>query len=394
MVLGDAAQLRQVLLNLVGNAVKFTQNGRITVQVIYPAGQGLTRIIVHDSGIGIEPDNMDRIFEDFVTLDPTYARKAAGTGLGLGIVRRIVTRMGGTIDLESASGQGSTFRISLPLTFLDDAGPQDGAIPTAAPSRSLNLLVVEDNEFNRLIIRDMLVQDGHAVTEAESGVEGVAEAAAMRFDAILMDISMPGMDGLAAAERIRAGRGASKTSPIVALTAHALPEETDRFRADGRMQDVLTKPVTREMLRAVLARLPFWAVQNAHGAHAPGLRREALIDLEVWSQVHAALGALRAQELAARFVSDTDRRMADLVARSGEPGSEVELIGDVHRLSGSAAMFGAAAFHARLLAIEDLCKRGDKPAARAELPGLVSVWHDTAQAYRAGGSLAQASSLR
>ena len=164
LVLGDAAQLRQVLLNLVGNAVKFTKEGRISVQVLLPASQGLTEIIVRDSGIGIDPDDLGRIFDDFVTLDPTYARTTTGTGLGLGIVRRIVTRMGGQITVDSDTGLGATFRITLPLTVLDGAGLQDGPLPRPGMPGALRVLLVEDNQFNRLIARDMLTLDGHLVT--------------------------------------------------------------------------------------------------------------------------------------------------------------------------------------------------------------------------------------
>ena len=400
LVLGDAALVRQVLLNLVGNAVKFTRDGVISVQLLYPESQGLTQIVVHDSGIGISADDLDRIFEDFVTLDPTYARRASGTGLGLGIVRRIVTRMGGQVRVESAAGEGSTFRISLPLTFLHGAGPEAAAALAPLPAPGLNVLVVEDNEFNRLIVRDMLIKDGHSVTVAADGAAGVTLAEAVRFDVVLMDISMPGMDGLQAAQLIRGGQGASRDTPIVALTAHALPEETDRFRTSGGMQDVLTKPVTRDMLRAVLARLPFGPMRtDAENRTAqPWFARDqtagALIDLEVWVQMREALGAFRAKELVARFLTDTDRRIGELAMRATGPDAQPDLIGDVHRLGGSAAMFGAAAFHKRLTAIEVMFKRGDRAAARSELPDLAELWYRTAAAYRAEGDLAQASSLR
>ncbi|MEO6298635.1 MAG: ATP-binding protein, partial [Paracoccaceae bacterium] len=257
-VIGDAVQLRQVLVNLVCNANKFTQDGNICVEIAHLGPTGPTEITVTDSGIGIATVDLDRIFDDFVTLDASYARPASGTGLGLGIVRRIVAHMGGTIRVDSQRGQGSTFYVTLPLPILDAGSVADPATETVllrdrptASAANLVTLVVEDNEFNRLIVRDMLVRDGHTVAEAHDGAEGIRLAAAQRFDLILMDISMPHTDGLQAARAIRAGHGASYDTPIIALTAHALQSESDRFYAGG-MQAVLVKPITRETLRTTI----------------------------------------------------------------------------------------------------------------------------------------------
>ena len=384
LVLSDATMLQQVVMNLVGNAVKFTQNGTINIAVQHVSPRGPTEIFVEDAGIGILPEDISRIFEDFVTLDPSYARRAAGTGLGLGIVRRIVTRMGGKIDVESEYGRGTTFRVTVPMTILESARPQSAPASGAATSAGLSILVVEDNDFNRVIVTEMLLGENHRVTEARDGLEGVRLAAAQKFDVILMDISMPGIDGLQAAEQIRNGTGASSATPIVALTAHALREETERFRAGG-MQSVLVKPITRDTLRSVLDGLP---------GQAPETVAEGLIDLDVLAALRSSLGPARAEKLLGKFLADTERRITDLTARAEDPGSEADLVSAVHRLSGSAAMFGATRLHARLSAIEDLCKRGDKDRARASIPEITALWASTAQAYRDLGSLAQASSLR
>ena len=383
-VLGDAAMVRQVLMNLVGNAVKFTRDGRVTVELAHLSPQGPTEITVRDTGVGVPPEDQGRIFEDFVTLDPSYARRAAGTGLGLGIVRRIVTRMGGKITVDSSPGEGSTFRVTLPLTLLDEAPPELVTEPGSDRLGGLSILVVEDNDFNRLIVRDMLLAEHHRVTEAHDGLEGVRLANAERFDVILMDISMPGIDGLQAAERIRQGAGASRSTPIVALTAHALHDETGRFRAGG-MTDVLVKPITREILRAALTGLP-----RAERVRAT----EELVDLVTLGELRAGLGAAKANDLITRFLTDTDRRLSELTRRANDDGSEGELVGEVHRLTGTAAMFGAARLHRLLTRVEDLCKTGKKSEAQAELPALVALWRQTEEAYRTIGSLAQASSLR
>ncbi len=402
IVAGDAAMLRQVMMNLVGNAVKFTHDGSISVELAHLSPHGPTEITVRDTGIGVLPEDLGRIFEDFVTLDPSYARRASGTGLGLGIVRRIVARMGGKITVDSLPGAGSTFRVSLPLTLLEAAARAPVASAGAAKADGLSVLVVEDNDFNRLIVRDMLLADHHRVTEAPDGLEGVRLAQDQRFDVILMDISMPGIDGLQAAQRIRQGDGASSASPIVALTAHALQEETDRFRDSG-MADVLIKPITRETLRMVLAGLPrsdrFKPGQTAKPAPAKEAAevtapREVLVDLGTLSDLRASLGDAKAGDLIARFLKDTDQRLSDLTQRASDPNAEIELVSLVHRMTGTAAMFGAVRLHRHLTRIEDMCKTGRKADARAEVPALAELWRQTADAYRSPGSLAQASSLR
>jgi PAS domain S-box-containing protein len=384
-VLGDAAQLRQVLLNLVGNAVKFTRDGEIGVEIVQDPSRGATEIVVRDTGIGIEREDLGRIFEDFVTLDPSYARHAAGTGLGLGIVRRIVTRMGGKITVNSRKGQGATFRVNLPLAILDTAAPAPAETLHEA-AQGLSILVVEDNDFNRLIVRDMLVQEGHRVTEAHDGTLGVQLAFAQRFDVILMDISMPGIDGLQAAEQIRAGRGASAASPIVALTAHALREERERFQSGG-MQDVLIKPITRDALHRLLGRLALIAQSPGEDtAEADAAQAEAapaeLLDAVILSQLRATLGPAKAARLIQRFLDETEARVAQVLALSDDPDRENLVISEIHQMSGAAALFGASALHDHLLRIEELCKRGQKAEARSLAPEIVPLWRQTAEALR------------
>ncbi len=420
LVMCDGAMVRQVMMNLVGNAVKFTHNGRVTVELAHLSPHGPTEIIVRDTGIGVPPEDLGRIFEDFVTLDPSYARRASGTGLGLGIVRRIVTRMGGKITVDSVPGAGSTFCVSLPLILLDAAPPEPQAAAVVAKLGGLSVLVVEDNDFNRLIVRHMLLAEQHRVTEAHDGLEGVRLADERRYDVILMDISMPGIDGLQAAQRITQGHGASRATPIVALTAHALHEETERFRAGG-MADVLIKPITRETLRKVLAGLPRpqlarsadiakwddvakWAgvarsaevTKPADVANLAEVARpaEVLMDLKTLAELRAGLGVEKAFDLITRFLTDTDHKLSELTQSAPDEADDGDFVSEVHRMTGTAAMFGAVRFHRQLTLIEDLCKTGKRAEACAEVPGLTALWQQTAAAYRAIGSLAQASSLR
>jgi signal transduction histidine kinase len=261
-VAGDGFRLRQILQNFLSNAIKFTEHGTVTLgarTVAVPTGSvPEVEFEVIDSGRGIRPEDLGRVFEDFVMLDPTYSREVGGSGLGLSICRRLATAMGGTIGAESAPGTGSRFWVRLPLAPVAEPVPVrqgaaevTGATPRATSRPGLRLLVVDDNAVNRTVVARMLEQEGHAAVLADSGRAAVALARAQRFDAILMDISMPEVDGVTAAGLIRAG-GASSAVPIFALTAHAMPEELARFAAAG-LETTLLKPVRRPVLRAALA---------------------------------------------------------------------------------------------------------------------------------------------
>ncbi|WP_430523046.1 ATP-binding protein [Ponticoccus litoralis] len=192
---------------------------------------------VIDTGIGIPEADLDRIFDDFVTIDSSYARRTTGTGLGLGISRRLARALGGDLGAESEAGEGSVFWLQLPMALPGESHAPQATAPVRPPKAErlppLRVLVVEDNEINRLVAREFLHRGGHKVTEAPGGAEGVAEAAKTRFDVILMDISMPGMNGIEAARAIREGGGLSANVPIIATTAHATGRGTPRLRRGG-----------------------------------------------------------------------------------------------------------------------------------------------------------------
>ena len=373
----DDFQLRQILLNLIGNAVKFTQNGEITVSVDYEATEKTLRFAVTDSGVGIDPADLERIFEDFVTLDPSYTRAQGGTGLGLGITRRIVENLGGAIAVESRKGQGSTFRIALPnvSTLSAQELPVQPEAARALPqtlARGGSILVVEDNAINRLVVREMLIKHGHNVVEAVDGEDGVRRASETKFDLIFMDISMPRMDGMAATRAIRDGGGPCKAVSIIALTAHALTDEVERFKAAG-MQEVLVKPVTGAALTQILA-------SYCHPAPAPTTSRvhrtEDLLDLHMLAELYETMGESLSQSLMQDFIKQVEGQLAVLLDPANPLPLEV-LRREIHRLSGSAAMFGAKAFTQNLREIETLCKSGAAPEAMQQLQGLPPLWAQT-----------------
>lgn len=399
-VLGDVGRVRQILLNLVGNAVKFTQNGTITIEserimgLPETGGGAMVELRVIDSGIGISDDDLDRIFEDFVTLDTNYDRAAGGTGLGLGITRRLVEAMGGEIGAESVLGEGSLFWVRLPLApaggspadpgasiphdraidadaqgGADDGGLDDGGMTDRVALPPHRILVVEDNEINRFLLRQMLVAEGHHVTEAVDGLDGVEQAQATRFDLILMDISMPRMDGLTATVTIRQGDGASAQVPIIALTAHALPEEQDRFFAAG-MAACLTKPIGPAELTRALARV-LADDRTARPAHAPDV-----VDVAALAQVRGQLGAARLAEFLTRAIREGDATLQTVTTL--DPVAEADEIRRLcHQLSGVCGAFGTHALRFGLIRAETAAARGGGETLVHALAPLAAIWAET-----------------
>lgn len=254
MTMGDAGRLRQVLLNVLGNAVKFTPSGWIKLEV-EPSGEGRVRFTVADSGPGIPPEKQKGIFRAFVQGDSSSTRQYGGSGLGLTISDHLVRIMGGEMELESALGRGAIFSFSIPLPEVSEgAAPVEESPETGCFARGLRILVAEDNEINRRTLDSLLRRDGHFLRFAANGAEAVELARMERFDAILMDVQMPEVDGLEATRRIRAIEAAEKRDPVpvIGLTAHAFPEDAQRCRAAG-MTDYLAKPYHIDDLRRLLA---------------------------------------------------------------------------------------------------------------------------------------------
>ena len=258
-VVGDPGRLKQVLLNLVGNAVKFTEQGSVRLHISHvTGGAGLTvRFDVADTGIGIAPDKQRRLFEKFTQADSSTSRRYGGTGLGLTICRELVELMGGHIWVASTPGQGTTFSFTVRVTEPTAAGADahDGDVRTEAVP-GLNLLVVEDDAISRSVIKAMLERSGCDIDVATHGLEALdrVEARLDRpYDAIVMDVQMPQLDGLETTRRIRGLDGTASRTPIIALTADALPGDRERCIASG-MDDYITKPIERRTLIDALAR--------------------------------------------------------------------------------------------------------------------------------------------
>ncbi len=255
---GDASRLRQVLINIIGNALRFTEEGEVAVCVDSVESGTETirlRFSIIDTGIGIQPEQRDRLFERFTQLDDTPARCYGGTGLGLAISKHLVEAMGGCIDVKSEYGHGSTFWFELPLLRAYGEDVFKGEEPKLASVQGLHIMLVDDDAINRLAGQRMLEQEGCRVTLACDGKEALNLLQKLQVDLVLMDIHMPNLDGIEATRRIRQSRtDAEPHLPIVGLTASVMKDEQQRYREAG-MDDVVTKPVDIDTLLRTIRRV-------------------------------------------------------------------------------------------------------------------------------------------
>lgn len=366
-VLGDGLRVRQIVLNLLGNAAKFTDAGSITLRarINRQAGGAVLSISVEDTGIGIAPDRQAAIFEEFVQADHSIAPRFGGTGLGLSISARLASLMGGELRLESEPGRGSCFILILPLTpaTMQPVGVAATIEPGTPPSvltHPAHVLVAEDHDINQCLIADMLdrlgCRHGLAVNGREA-VEMVAAAAAAGdpYSIVLMDMQMPEADGLEATRRIRAAGSDAQTLPIVALTANAYAEDVAAC-LDAGMQAHLGKPVMLADLTATLRR---WAGQPA----------PVVVANRFSPKIHAKYQERKA---------DTLMRLEELVSRGEYGDAAVSDVAELlHKLAGTAAMFGDAALGTAAKQLEDglLQWPGAERAQRvgAALPALLAV---------------------
>ena len=263
MLIGDANRLQQILMNLIGNAIKFTEKGevRARVKLLSSTPQFVRlRFEVADTGIGISPHQIANLFEPFTQAEAAISRRYEGTGLGLSISKRLVELMGGEIGVESLYGVGSTFWFEVPLErSLQDAAapivkPKDEPKPEAGRLVGLRFLVVDDSRMNRILVERMLDREGAGVASAENGAQALERlrAPSETFDAVLMDVQMPVLDGLATTRLIREKLGLERL-PVIAVSAGVLDDQRQQVFEAGA-NDFLLKPVDLEELVATLCR--------------------------------------------------------------------------------------------------------------------------------------------
>ena len=381
-LLGDSGRIRQVLVNLVSNAVKFTAAGQVSVEARCLAQDTASATIewaVSDTGIGIEADRIGTLFNEFTQADNSISRRFGGTGLGLAISKRLIDQMGGTIIVESQLGEGTVFRVRLTLPVveqpLEEPARQTSEVTafTAALGqlgRTARVLFAEDNPTNQFVARELLKDLDIQVDMAGDGLEAVDAASRFAYDVICMDMQMPEMDGLAATRLIRARGGKLATIPIIALTANAFPEDV-RACLDAGMNQFVAKPVSREVLLAALRRAlfgettvlthasqgtsgddPFLASSGPEDGPDPD---SPALDITAMKGLEKDLGADCVAEMIVLFEEDTRSRLDSL--RSGTL-DHATLVREIHSLKGSAVTVCATALSRAASALETRLKAG------------------------------------
>lgn len=354
LVMGDKFRIEQILTNLIDNALKFTHQGEVTVRLML-AGAGRWRFEVKDTGIGINPALSGKLFDPYFQADQSTVRRHGGTGLGLAICRRIVTAMGGRIGLESEPGIGSTFYVELPL---ETAGRGEFAATKRKPkpaelrelAKPLSLLLVEDNDLVLGMLQDQVTALGHRAEVATNGLAALNAVAANRYDAVLMDMHMPVMDGITASHAIRALSAERGEVPIIAITADAAPSRRQLYEGSN-FYAFLTKPAEAAALQSVLA-----TIKPAHAAAprsasakqvSPILSPDKILELE------HSMGLPKLTKHLGRFSRDlpvSGQKLLDLCAKGDLRGSAEA----AHKLQGSALLLGAAQLQDQLAAIQAL----------------------------------------
>jgi signal transduction histidine kinase/DNA-binding NarL/FixJ family response regulator len=374
-VTGDPARLRQILLNLVGNAVKFTAEGSVWIGLAAEqADGGMVRLTfrVADSGIGMDQAAIDKAFQAFTQMDGSISRRYGGSGLGLAICRQLLALMGGTIQVDSEPGVGSTF--SFGVTLKAAAAPAETVAEAAGPDqRPLRVLLAEDNPTNRLVATHLLERMGHRAEAVENGAEAVAAAACGQYDLILMDVMMPEMDGLTATRIIRERETSGRRMAIVGLTAGSAQESLAACIEAG-MDTVTTKPVTPGRLRAAIA----------EGLNAAGRPPQPDPPSSRLHELAEALGEEVAAEIVQTFADDSQGHLNTMRAAAAA-GDSRTIFRSAHSLAGAARTVGADSLAERAALLEKTV--GEMAPARilaeigamqADLDTLLAGWHVSA----------------
>ena len=382
--LGDYGRLQQVLVNLINNAIKFTKQGHIRVRASSSLVEEKCFTLcceVQDTGIGISPSEQKELFSKFSMVDQSYSRAYEGTGLGLAICKSLVSLMGGGIGVESKSGVGSRFffRIKLSTTSADEVRPCSDKEPFQLPRSDTRILLAEDNPSNQRVIRAIL--QGHClqVDLASNGQEAIDAISRLPYDIVLMDISMPYMDGMEATRAIRRLSGTASKVPIVALTAHVLAGDRERFLASG-MNDYLTKPIDTD---AVLRSISYWtseaadepefmAMEGSEAGPTPADSSVIYVDETVLQQLVRDTSAAIVPELLLGYIKDTEKRLRQIdIATQNTDLERLEL--EAHTLGSSAAAHGNTTLYQLARDIEVMCSKGQANMAFRQTSRLLEL---------------------
>ena len=376
---GDARKLSQVLLNLIGNSLKFTTKGTVQLHVSGMDDTDSTislKFEIIDTGIGISPEDQDQLFEAFHQANDQISRQYGGTGLGLAICRRLVEAMDGSIGVESTLGEGSCFWFTTRFEQGDEAALREVAfaLPDASTtSVSMKVLLVEDNDINAVVTQTFLEKMGHEVWLAETGEDAVHQADRAHFDVVLMDISLPGIDGMEATKRIRALSGNHyQETPFIAMSAHVFQEEVTAILESG-MTAFIGKPVSPEQLANVLenisdksskvgvASLPISVVSEGS--------QDRVLDPEVLTEDLKIIGLDRVTQMVTSFLEGSGVYVAQLDGAVADTDWKT-IVYNAHYLKGSAASLGLQRLENSARTLEELAREYDAESIADSLTGL------------------------
>lgn len=419
-LLGDPARISQVLSNLLGNAIKFTQHGQIRVEVDLKEETDtdvLLEVSVKDSGIGISMEEQERLFQPFSQADASTTRKYGGTGLGLVISKALVELMGGEISVKSHTGQGARFAFTLRLAKQASPHPrlplerartvsdhQSFRLQSKETGGTLSVLIVDDNEINRKLVKILVEQLGAASELAENGAQALDACNQRNYDLILMDVYMPIMDGVKATARIRdLEKGSKRHTPIIALTANALSGDRERYLAAG-MDEYLSKPINEMAFVSLLKKLGLIVdistspsaqlVEGRKITHVdgdPGVDDQATLPLlDPQMGVELSLGEWEIWRKVLGMLFDSlPEYAAGLVAAKNNPENLFQI---AHKLVGASGYCGTPALNQQAKELERLAKNGDVNSVTESLDGL--LWQiDRLLALKKDGNLPDGKSI-
>lgn len=379
--IGDPDRIRQVLLNMASNAVKFTEAGEVSITVskrkkAKAAGSSMIRFSVKDTGLGIPKEKHPELFAEFSTIDASYARKFGGTGLGLAISKALVTVMGGDVDFKSKLGSGSEFWFDIPLVEVDaaDVFSHENAASSNQLRKAVNvrILVAEDNTTNQLVVTSHLEKLGATVEVVSNGLEAVEICTLKKYDMILMDVSMPEMDGLEATKRIKSGEGKNIDTPIIALTAYALDEDRQRVMAAG-MDGFISKPVSRVDLARVISQYftPTEGIDSVKKA-STNMGNKLLFDLNTIDPIFSDMDADSIAQLINEFKKDISKYLVSF--EEGVKTNDVAIVEKAtHGMKGVAGTFGATELFRISDSLDNYCRAKNKLPKSADISGLTDL---------------------
>ncbi len=389
-VRSDSGRLRQVVLNLLGNAVKFTDNGAVELRVAVlasGAGPATLSVSVTDTGIGIPADRIDRLFQRFSQADASISRRFGGSGLGLAISKKLIERMNGRIGVESAPGRGSTFWFELPLVpavesevdasarGVSGQHVEEALAAIAGLGRPLRLLVVEDNATNQLVAKASLAKHGIVPDVAGNGLEAIEAVRRKSYDVVLMDVHMPELDGLDATRAIRLLPTAQARVPIIALTANAFESDAENCRAAG-MNGHIGKPFRAEELIVALGD----ALQGKSPSDAvvkPAIPSDApVVDWEILDRFRVDSGDEMLRLLIDTYLADTAEKLGQLAKLAGDKSATAEAIRIAHSLKSASAMAGAAALSGLAARVESAMVQVADPVSAGDAAAMKKLFTD------------------